>query len=411
MLMCLSCRPVSLEKTTKMTLDKGSTLRDPWSVRQWMKMLHTSRWFWLLCALTLTTMGITVMNLQRLTPTTEFFDPRPSRIYPNRTRLLISTYLRSGSTLTGAIIQSSDEVFYVFEPLLMIYEKWRHSQLPLKFFNQKSELFKNNNNFEKNAIKTVEEIWNCSFENIDLDTLTQFHMQESKTTKAYFKCTQRNPGVNGIVACLPDLKDLCRSRRINSQKVVRLPLRLVSPLMQKYPDLKIIHLVRDPRASILSQYVRLKYFQWSNLQKYAEMFCARIHEDLGTTANLARTYPGRIKLVRYETMAEHPLHIAEDLYQFVDLTFTKEARQFVYDRTLSGKKDSNCVTCLVKSNASVAANKWRTSIGLRAAQAIDAKCGKVYTLLGYKPVKTIPDLKNLSHSLKINDIKFAEMSI
>ncbi|XP_046577056.1 uncharacterized protein LOC124284972 [Haliotis rubra] len=271
--------------------------------------------------------------------------------------------------------------------------------------------FKSNINYEEMAINTLEGIWNCSFENVDLDTLTQFHMQESNTTKEHHKCIKKNPGVNGIVTCLPHLKELCQSKRINSQKVVRLPLRLVSPLMKKYPDLKILHLVRDPRASIISQYVKLKYFPWNQLQKYTETFCARVHEDLQTTAKIARDYPGRIKLVRYETMAEHPLEITDELYQFVDAKITKELHKYVYDRTLSGKKDTNCVTCLVKSNASVAANKWRTSIGLRAAQAIDAKCGKVYTLLGYKPVKTVLDLKNLTGSLKISDIKFAGMTV
>ncbi|XP_067686784.1 carbohydrate sulfotransferase 3-like isoform X2 [Haliotis asinina] len=376
-----------------------------------MTMVGTSRWFWLLSALGLTTLGITVIHLQHVTPTSKIFYIAPSRIYPNRTRLLISTYLRSGSTLTGAIIESSDDVFYVFEPLFMIYERWRHSKLPLRFFNRKSESFKSNINYEKMAINTLEGIWNCSFENVDLDTLTQFHMQESDTTKQYHKCLNTNPGVNGIVSCLPHLKELCQSKRINSQKVVRLPLRLLTPLMKKYPDLKIIHLVRDPRASIISQYVKLKYFPWNQLQKYTETFCARVHEDLQSTAKIARQYPGRIKLVRYETMAEHPLEITDQLYQFVDAKITKEVHKYVYDRTLSGKKDTNCVTCLIKSNASVAANKWRTSIGFRAAQTIDAKCGKVYILLGYKPVKTVLDLKNLTLSLKISDIKFAGMTV
>ena len=52
----------------------------------------------------------------------------------NFTPVIILTYMRSGSSLTGEIMQQHPDAFYVFEPLRMLTITFR-DKLPLQFLN------------------------------------------------------------------------------------------------------------------------------------------------------------------------------------------------------------------------------------------------------------------------------------
>lgn len=50
--------------------------------------------------------------------------------------VVILTYMRSGSTFTGDIIQRNPDVFYVFEPLHSV-ERFLRGKVNLMFFNHR----------------------------------------------------------------------------------------------------------------------------------------------------------------------------------------------------------------------------------------------------------------------------------
>ena len=55
-------------------------------------------------------------------------------VLQNFTPVIILTYMRSGSSLTGEIMQQHPDAFYVFEPLRMLTITFR-DKLPLQFLN------------------------------------------------------------------------------------------------------------------------------------------------------------------------------------------------------------------------------------------------------------------------------------
>ena len=52
----------------------------------------------------------------------------------NYTAVIIVTYMRSGSSLTGEIMQQHPDAFYVFEPLRMLDVSFK-ANFPLQFLN------------------------------------------------------------------------------------------------------------------------------------------------------------------------------------------------------------------------------------------------------------------------------------
>ena len=47
-------------------------------------------------------------------------EPRAGQFGAARARVLLMSYMRSGSTFTGDIFQSSSAVFYLYEPLIYV---------------------------------------------------------------------------------------------------------------------------------------------------------------------------------------------------------------------------------------------------------------------------------------------------
>jgi hypothetical protein len=52
----------------------------------------------------------------------------------NYTGVIILTYMRSGSSVTGDILQQNNNVFYVFEPLRILQDLIKHEK-PVQWFN------------------------------------------------------------------------------------------------------------------------------------------------------------------------------------------------------------------------------------------------------------------------------------
>ncbi|KAH9524398.1 hypothetical protein Btru_054423, partial [Bulinus truncatus] len=88
------------------------------------------------------------------------------------------TYMRSGSTLTGDLLQQSDDVFYMYEPL------WYTEQMRLNltttettstlvFLNGTVLQFSYDEEFvNKRKLQILESVLNCNLMDLDIGTLT-----------------------------------------------------------------------------------------------------------------------------------------------------------------------------------------------------------------------------------------------
>ena len=77
-------------------------------------------------------------------------------------------------------------------------------------------------------------------------------------------------------------------------KTVRLPLSLAEPFLKEFQDLKIVYLVRDPRATLHSRKGR-DFCVNNPVCMDPERLCGELIYDFNSYVNLKKIYPERVK--------------------------------------------------------------------------------------------------------------------
>ncbi|XP_067658212.1 carbohydrate sulfotransferase 3-like [Haliotis asinina] len=330
-------------------------------------------------------------------------DLRTSKDFPplkasSRTNLLIVTYMRSGSSLTGNMFEMDPSVFYVFEPLHDLkWYKWGEN-INIQYLMSRSNIMRESI-YTKVAGKTIRRIFRCDFPKLDIATLTQYHMQSSPHTKSYHTCLQRYPGVLNILKCMPILYNRCKAAKVGVIKTIEFPITAAKDLATKDRTLKVLHLIRDPRATLLSQ-VSHGRFSWDAIEEESSKYCKKVLEDVQVTRQWYMESQTRIKILFYEDLCQNPSSEVEELYKFVGLNYTEDTEIGIKKLT-SAASDRTCVICTQRKSSKKAAERWRGKIRIEYVRIIDRNCMKLYRYVGYLPVENLDVLRNVSHPLRI----------
>jgi len=128
--------------------------------------------------------------------------------------------------------------------------------------------------------------------------------------------------------CTEVLRRVITSRRLRATKVVRATMDSMGLLLRSLPTLRVIHLVRDPRAVALSRikfdesgrgiYTDLIRKSTSGIVAEASLYCNHVTSDIRSRLALERRFPGRILTVRYEEVVSNPEQRFRDIYKFLD---------------------------------------------------------------------------------------------
>jgi len=128
--------------------------------------------------------------------------------------------------------------------------------------------------------------------------------------------------------CTEVLRKVITSRHLRATKVVRATMNSMGPLLRSLPTLRIIHLVRDPRAVALSRirfdesgrgmYTESSRKSTSGIVAEASLYCHHVTADIRSRLALEREFPGRILSVRYEDVVANPEQRFRDIYKFLD---------------------------------------------------------------------------------------------
>ena len=201
----------------------------------------------------------------------------------------------------------------------------------------------------------------------------------------HFRTTKAVPA--SINACISKLKTECEQSPIRIIKTIRLPLKLISHLMEEIPGLKIVHLVRDPRATLRSQMSNGKCSRVTDGGRYncTNNYCTRLENDKTDAEILSRRHEGRITTVLYEDIAAKPIETSKKLYDFIGTTFTRNAEEYVFNITSAGK-DNMCPTCTMRANSSVYIDKWKSKMSTKFLQIIQDRCKNILQHYNYSLV-------------------------
>ncbi|XP_048843956.1 carbohydrate sulfotransferase 3a isoform X2 [Brienomyrus brachyistius] len=334
--------------------------------------------------------------------------------------IILMATTRTGSSFVGEFFnQQGSNMFYLFEPL------W-HVEKMLTL-----ETGGTNASASATAYRDVlQQLFLCDF--TLLESFLEPHPKNHITTTLF-----RRESSNSLCeepVCTPFVKKVferyyckirrcgplnltlasesCRQKDHRAIKTVRVrQLETLRPLVENPSlDVKLIQLVRDPRAVLASRMVAfsIKYKNWKKWAVDGEVpfddeevkklkgNC----DNIRASAELGLKQPDwlqqRYMLVRYEDIARYPMQKAAEMYRFTGIPFTSQVKQWILKNTQASKDGGVYST---RKNSLEHVEKWRFSIPFKLAKVVQRVCGSAMKLFGYRIVHNEAMLTDKSISL------------
>ena len=292
-----------------------------------------------------------------------------------RKNLIILSPGRGGSTFLGSLFDNNQHVMYLFEPLHFPADKWFEITIA------KEQL----NNYKKYSIKLIDSLFQCDFSNISKGMISafgsRFHRTRSKALSKMY-----SPKISNTL-----LGESCNSYNHTVIKILtdRVPNNTIQTLKELFQqktryDVKMIHLVRDPRAVVYSK-VQLKWIK-NHLDpmfgKQVNNTCDPILQNLRLgLVSPPRWLKDRFKVVRYEDLALNTLNVAQELYKFAGFDWSASVNEWI--NSLAKNTRQGGVFSVYKKNASISIGRWQNAPEpfIRAVENI---CADLMNFLGYE---------------------------
>ncbi|KAJ8391992.1 hypothetical protein AAFF_G00083020 [Aldrovandia affinis] len=350
---------------------------------------------------------------------------------PSRRHILLFATTRSGSSFTGQLFNQHPGIFYVFEPLYHVQQALTNStsRSPSHRTPDRRVLLGAYRDLLHN-------LYTC-----DLHFLESYIRPEPRDhlTASFFRrgssralcsppvcpessgvmgqpeevwCPRRCQALNLTLA-----SQACMAQGHVAIKTVRFPeVDDLRPLSQDpRMDLRIIHLVRDPRgilasrmAAFTDQFRAWKVWNATGRQpRYVDLAqITRTCRDLASSAAVGlhrrpAWLRGRYLLVRYEDLARHPEGKAKEIYRFVGLEMDERVRVWISRNTNHSAPSATegDYRYSTTRDSRATAESWRLHLAYDIVRAVQALCNDTLSLLGYRLVHSAADLKNMSHSV------------
>ncbi|OWF40162.1 uncharacterized protein LOC110464142 [Mizuhopecten yessoensis] len=327
----------------------------------------------------------------------------------SHTHVLLLTYLRSGSTLTADIIQQVPGVFYTYEPLKP-YLQSRTVKRPedIGYFTMNGICSISNSSCRpprqtseqtQMIVADIVRFYSCDLTHFNRAFMWSHY---GKAVAQYHMCVKTS-------AKLKTRKEICLKQCFESTKsikTIRLSMDIVETLLQKVTNLKVVHLLRDPRGMIYSRKRGGFVKPWMNLTTVARSVCERFERDIEVAMKLKQKYPGRLKTYLYEQIAEHPKSASDSLFNFLGLAATDNFNMWLHNHTAAGNRSSYYGTS--RPNSTITASAWRLKMPYKEVTQIDSECTKYYKYAGILTANSTNALTDLSFQLRSNSPLFGD---
>ncbi|XP_006816789.1 carbohydrate sulfotransferase 1-like [Saccoglossus kowalevskii] len=310
----------------------------------------------------------------------------PSTLYnemltqPAPAVMLVASY-KGGSTFCGELFNQNPNICYFFEPLYDTSDKptWNSS---IK------------------ATSTLKELYNCMFVDHYLNMIHNFPLAKSRSNcfknicKTGLCCRKTNRS---------ELVQGCGKYNYKAIKVLRLQsLEVLKPLvLEEKIDLKIIHLIRDPRGIACSRTCKgfwdvqrreIIEIQGDLLKEIANE-CKNMHNMVSYAKSLPAWLDRHYKIVRFEDLAIDPIGVAEEIYRFIGIDLPVEVTSWIQAKT---KHEEYGEGRLNRSrNSTATADSWRHVLTFSEVNLIQNVCTDIINDMHYKMLSSENQLQDI----------------
>lgn len=280
-------------------------------------------------------------------------------------RVLLVTTWRSGSTFLGQVLADHPAVFHHYEPL---------SYLGVKQVRSGKEAFQSQ--------QLLHRLLDCQYTGIDqyLDYSRKNPEDMIGHNKVVWNACKDGPNRN---ACFNKtlLHDSCNMFPIQLVKTVRMRLNLTQLFLNdEKMNVKVVHLVRDPRAIMSSRYSSVSWCSDSTDCSSPEVMCSDMQGDLKVATALKQLYPERFTMIKYEDLATEPQAEIQKLMNFLGMEYSSDIARYVTEHT-EADVDAPWST---KRKSSDRVAMWKKQLPLQEVHAIQNACEPVIKNLGYE---------------------------
>ena len=244
-----------------------------------------------------------------------------------RKKILLLSSPRTGSTFLTELIAAFPGVFVHFNPF----------ELKKRHFDYKDEADET-----KAAYEAVDRAAMCHSDQDHFDLQRERFVDLLKRNPRYRSlCTAGSPQAPNAPTYIDDRcleadfgNQVCSLFPITLVKSTSLKTGLAMNLLDLDTDLSLILLHRDPRGVLNSQTRLLKEPTWQKKNNLIKAFCRREDEDVLQASALAKLFPSRVHLIRYEDLTMDTEAEVKALFRFLGLPLTISVKSYVQSHTL-----------------------------------------------------------------------------
>ncbi len=320
----------------------------------------------------------------------------PDRIFTdNKTRIVLYTKKRSGSSFTLDILRNHPDTFTMFEPIRLVLPKrytfmdnvstefMMHNVLQCDFHTNVSKSLIPMDRYHKEPFGPVPQppSWVENSFWGRLCNAAKAALQGSSTSRAN---SYRTPTL---------VEEGCQHQKHLAVKVIRFT-KLESLHCALMAGVKIIYLVRDLRGIINSRISldKKEHQAHTSEEDYIweiEKYCRELDSDMNYLNRMNGSMPDVLKknllLLRYEDLAVNPRNMTQLVYDFLGIDLHENVVKFINDNTHVDQTKSRSSYSTARNSAEVA-QSWKSKLEMKYIQHIQRICGDNLKLFGYRHV-------------------------
>ncbi|XP_071424009.1 carbohydrate sulfotransferase 5-like isoform X1 [Pithys albifrons albifrons] len=336
---------------------------------------------------------------------------------PSQVHVLILSSWRSGSSFVGQLFSQHPSVFYLMEPAWHVWVTMSHNSAKVLHM----------------AVRDlVRSIFLCDMSVFDaympwkrnLSDLFQWAASRALCSAPACDSFQRTD-ITSEMACktlcgrypFSKVEEACKTYSHVVIKEVRFfDLKVLFPLLTDPSlNLKIIHLVRDPRAVVKSREQSVKALARDNgivlstngtkvedsKYKVMQEVC-RSHVQIYETATLKppNFLKDRYLMIRFEDLVRDPLSEISEMYKFADLNLTPRLKSWIYNITHGQGPGKKKEAFKITSRDAVSVSQaWRNVLPFQKVKKVQEVCKGAIDMLGYQLVDSEKEQRDLTLDL------------